>query len=51
MRLAIEISVIIVVFLIGYRSGFKACYDYLSEEVQKRCEDLRDGIPTNKKNK
>lgn len=33
-RLAIEISVIIVVFFAGYRMGFKACYDYLMEELK-----------------
>lgn len=36
MRLAIEIGVIIVVFLIGYRSGFMACYDYLMEELRNQ---------------
>ncbi len=39
-RLAIEIGVIIVVFLAGYRIGFKACYDYLMEELKgKRGEN------------
>lgn len=34
-RLAIEIGVIIVVFIIGYWSGFRACFDYLMEEVKE----------------
>lgn len=36
MRLAIEIGVIIVVFLIGYRMGFKACYDFLMEQLENQ---------------
>lgn len=39
MRLAIEIGVVIVVFLIGYRSGFVACYDYLMEELKGKEEE------------
>ena len=38
MKLAIEIGVVIVVFLIGYRSGFMACYDYLMEELEGKEE-------------
>lgn len=34
-RIAIEIGVIIVVFIIGYWSGFRACFDYLMEEVKE----------------
>lgn len=34
-RLALEIGVIIVVYLMGYRFGFKACFDYLKEEIKK----------------
>jgi hypothetical protein len=33
-RVAIEIGVIIIIYLIGYRMGFRACYDYLMEELK-----------------
>lgn len=33
-RLAIEVGVVIVVFLIGYKMGFRACFDYLMEELK-----------------
>lgn len=35
-RLAIEIGVIIIVYVLGYWMGYKACFDYLKEEVQKK---------------
>lgn len=38
-RIALEIGVIIVVFLIGYRMGFHACYEYLMEELKKHKKD------------
>ena len=38
-RLAIEIGVIIVVFIMGYWMGFKACFDFLDEEVHKKIEE------------
>lgn len=34
-RLAIEIGVAIVVFILGYWMGFHACFDYLMEEVKE----------------
>lgn len=34
-RLAIEIGVIIVVYLLSYRLGFSAGVEYLTEEVKK----------------
>ena len=39
MELALEIGVIIVVFLIGYWLGFRACFDYLVEELQRKMEE------------
>lgn len=30
-RLVIEIGVVIVVYVAGYKMGFKACYEYLKE--------------------
>ena len=38
-RLAIEIGVIVVVYLLGYRFGFKTCFDYLKEEIKKEKEN------------
>lgn len=37
-RIALEIGIIIIVYLIGYRMGFIACFDYLSEEMTKKNE-------------
>ena len=36
MELALEIGVIIVVFLIGYRMGFHACFEYLMTELENK---------------
>lgn len=38
-KLAIEIGVILVVFILGYWMGFRACFDYLDEEIQKKMEE------------
>lgn len=38
-RLMLEIGVIIVVFLAGYRMGFKACFDYLQEELKNHMDN------------
>ena len=38
-RLVIEIAVVIGVFLLGYWMGFRACFDYLDEEIQKKMEE------------
>ena len=42
-RLAIEVGVVIVVFLIGYKIGFNACFEYLSGEIEKEIERLKHG--------
>lgn len=34
-RLAIEIGVVIIVYVLGYWMGYKACFDYLREELAK----------------
>ena len=38
-RLMIEGIMIIFVFVLGYWMGFKACFDYLMEEVKKFKEE------------
>ena len=38
-RLMIEISIVIIVFAIGYRMGFHACYKYLMEELKNHKKD------------
>lgn len=38
-KLAIEIGVILVVFILGYWMGFRACFYYLDEEIQKKMEE------------
>lgn len=38
-RLAIEIGVIIIVYVLGYWMGYRACFDYLMEELKKHRED------------
>ena len=37
-RVAIEIGIIIVIYLIGYRMGFRACYNYLKEKLDEEKE-------------
>lgn len=34
-RLMVELAVVIFVFILGYWMGFKACFDYLMEEVKE----------------
>lgn len=38
-RIAIEIGVIIVVYILGYWMGYRACFDYLMEELKKHRKD------------
>lgn len=37
-RLAIEIGVILLALIVGYRMGFIACFEYLNEEMRKHRE-------------
>ena len=39
-RIAIEIGVVIVVFILGYWMGYKACFDYLREELEKYRKEI-----------
>lgn len=39
MRLALEISIIIIVYLIGYKTGQRNCYDYLIEQLKNYKKD------------
>lgn len=38
-RLAIEITVVIFTYFIGYRLGFHACFKFLMDELQKHKKD------------
>ena len=38
-RLVLEIGLIIVAFLLGYWMGFRACFDYLRDELKKHLKD------------
>lgn len=38
-RLILEIGIVIIAFLIGYWMGFRACFGYLYEEIQKKMEE------------
>lgn len=38
-RLAIEIGAALMLFLIGYKAGFHACYEYLMEELKNHKKD------------
>lgn len=38
-RLVIEVCVVIVVFILGYWMGFRACYEYLMEELKNYKKD------------
>ena len=35
-RVAIEIGIVFVVYLIGYKMGFAACFDYLSAKLDEK---------------
>lgn len=35
LRVAFDISVIVVVYLAGYRMGYKACFEFLQDELRK----------------
>ena len=41
-RLALEIAIIIIVYVIGYRMGFVACFRYLEEELKNKHEENRE---------
>ena len=34
-RIALEIAIVIFVYVLGYWMGFRACYDYLMDELKK----------------
>jgi Tfp pilus assembly protein PilO len=34
-KMMVEIAVVIFVFVLGYWMGFRACFDYLMEEVKE----------------
>ena len=38
-RLVFEFGAIIIVYLLGYWMGFRACFDYLKEEINKHLKD------------
>lgn len=38
-RLIIDIALIVVSIGFGYLTGYRACFDYLMEEVKKRRQD------------
>lgn len=40
-RIILDIALVIVAFMIGYWSGFRACFDYLQEELKKHIKDSR----------
>lgn len=40
-RIILEIALVIVAFMIGYWAGFRACFDYLQEELKKHIKDSR----------
>ena len=40
-RIILDIGIVIVVFLIGYWMGFRACFDYLQEELKKHIKESR----------
>ena len=43
-RLMIDLALIIVSLGIGYWAGFRACFDYLSEELKNKREQEERGI-------
>ena len=42
MGLALTVGGILLVFLIGYWLGFRACFDYLVEELERKMEEDDD---------
>ena len=40
-QLALTIGIIIVVFILGYWMGFRACFEYLTEELENYKKDHR----------
>lgn len=38
-RILIDTALVLVALGLGYWIGFRACYDYLSEEVKKRVKE------------
>lgn len=42
-RLIIEIGVVIVVFILGYWMGFRACFDYLMQELNEHKQKSKTG--------
>lgn len=40
-RIILDIGLVIVAFMIGYWSGFRACFDYLMEELKEKRNDKR----------
>lgn len=37
-RFIIDIAIIFVVYIAGYKMGYKACFDYIKEEFRKHKE-------------